>query len=60
VVLKSKKCGDLLDDLKETFNDLCEYKMILNPKKYVFDVSLDKLLSYMVSARGINANLKKG
>jgi hypothetical protein len=32
VVVKSKKRGDLLDDLKETFNNLCKYKMMLNPK----------------------------
>jgi hypothetical protein len=50
VVVKSKKHGDLLDDVKQTFNNLCKYKMMLNPKKYVFDVSLGKLLSYMVSA----------
>jgi hypothetical protein len=31
IVVKSKKCGDLLDDLKETFNNLCKYKMKLNP-----------------------------
>jgi hypothetical protein len=52
VVVKSKKCWDLLDDLKETFNNLRKYKMILNPKKCVFGVSLDKLLGYVVSARG--------
>jgi hypothetical protein len=39
VVVKSKEHGDLLDDLKETFNNLCKYKMILNPKKCVFGVS---------------------
>jgi hypothetical protein len=50
VVVKSKKHGDLLDDVKQTFNNLCKYKMMLNPKKYVFDVSLGKLLSYMVLA----------
>jgi hypothetical protein len=33
--------------------------MILNPKKCVFDVLSEKLLSYMVSSRGIDANLKK-
>jgi hypothetical protein len=33
IVVKSKKCGDLLDDLKETFDNLHKYKMILNPKK---------------------------
>jgi hypothetical protein len=32
---------------------------MLNPKKYVFGVSSSKLLDYMVSARGIDANPKK-
>jgi hypothetical protein len=32
VVVKLKKCGGLLDNLKETFNNLCKYKMMLNPK----------------------------
>jgi hypothetical protein len=59
MVVKSKKCGDLLDDLKETFDNLRKYKMILNPKKYVFNVSSRKLISYMVSSRGIDVNLKK-
>jgi hypothetical protein len=59
IVVKSKKQGDLLDDLKETFDNLCKYKMMLNPKKYVFGVSLQKLLSYMVSSRGIDANPNK-
>jgi hypothetical protein len=58
-VVKLKKKGDLLDDLKETFDNLCKYKMMLNPKKYVFDVSSEKLLGYMVSSRGIDANPKK-
>jgi hypothetical protein len=57
--VKSKKRGDLLDDLKGTFNILRKYKMMLNPKKYVFSVSSRKLLGYMVSSRGIDANLKK-
>jgi hypothetical protein len=38
VVVKSKKCGDLLDDLKESFDNLCKYKIMLNPKKYLFGV----------------------
>jgi hypothetical protein len=33
--------------------------MMLNPKKCVFDVSSGKLLDYMVSAQGIDANPKK-
>jgi hypothetical protein len=39
VVVKSKKRGNLLDDLKETFDNLCKYKMMLNSKKCVFGVS---------------------
>jgi hypothetical protein len=49
IVVKSKKQGDLLDDLKETFDNLCRFKMMLNPKKCVFDVSSGKLLGYMIS-----------
>jgi hypothetical protein len=59
VVVKSKKCGNLLDDLKETFDNLYKYKMMLNPKKCLFGVSSEKLLGYMVSSWGINANPKK-
>jgi hypothetical protein len=33
--------------------------MVLNPKKCVFGVSSGKLLGYMVSSQGIDANLKK-
>jgi hypothetical protein len=59
MVVKSKKRGDLLDDLKETFNNLRKYKIMLNPKKCVFGVSSGKLLGYMVSSRGIDANPTK-
>jgi hypothetical protein len=59
IVVKSEKCGDLLDELKETFDNLHKSKMMLNPKKCVFDVSSGKLLGYMVSSWEIDANLKK-
>jgi hypothetical protein len=59
IVVKSKKHGDLLDDLKETFNNLRKYKMMLNPKKCVFDVSSGKLLGYMVSSQGMDTNPTK-
>jgi hypothetical protein len=59
IVVKSEKREDLLDDLKETFDNLRRFKMMLNPKKCVFDVSSGKLLGYMVSSRGIDANPKK-
>jgi phosphatidylserine/phosphatidylglycerophosphate/cardiolipin synthase-like enzyme len=32
VAVKLKRCGDLLDDLKETFDNLHKYKMMLNSK----------------------------
>jgi hypothetical protein len=57
--VKSKKRVDLLDDIKETFDNLYKYKMMLNPKKCVFGVSSEKLLDYMVSSRGIEANPTK-
>jgi hypothetical protein len=59
IVVKLEKRGDLLDDLKETFNNLRKFKMMLNPKKCVFGMSSGKLLGYMVSSRGIDANPKK-
>jgi hypothetical protein len=59
IVVKSENSGDLLDDLKETFDNLCKYKMMLNTKKCVFDVSTGKLLGYMVLSRGIDANPTK-
>jgi hypothetical protein len=57
--VKSKKRVDLLDDIKETFDNLYKYKMMLNPKKCVFGVSSEKLLDYMVSSWGIEANPTK-
>jgi hypothetical protein len=59
IVVKSKFKGDLITDLEETFNNLRKNKMMLNPDKYTFGVSLGKLLRYLVSHRGIEANLKK-
>jgi hypothetical protein len=59
IMVKSKKHGDLLDDLKETFDNLRKSKMMLNHKKYMIGVSSGKLLCYMVSSRGIDVNMKK-
>jgi hypothetical protein len=42
-----------------SFDNLRKYKMMLNPKKYVFGVSSGKLLSYMISPRGIDVNPNK-
>src|SRR6266496_3836848 len=59
IVLKSKKKGNLIDDLKETFDNLCIYKMMINLAKCVFGVPDGKLLGFLVSERGIEANPEK-
>jgi hypothetical protein len=59
IVVKSKFKGDLIADLEETFNNLRKNKMMLNPDKCSFGVSLGKLLGYLVSYRGIEAIPKK-
>jgi hypothetical protein len=59
IVVKSEKRGDLVDDLKETFDNLLKFNIMLNPKKCVFGVLSGKLLGYMVSSWRIDANPKK-
>jgi hypothetical protein len=59
IVVKLEKRGDLLDGLKETFDNLHKSMMMLNPEKRIFGVPSGKLLGYMVSFRGIDANPKK-
>ena len=59
IVVKSKSRGELITDLKETFNNLRKNKMMLNPDKCTFGISSGKLLGYLVSQRGIEANPKK-
>ena len=58
-MVKSRRKGTLLDDLKETFDNLMVYKMMLNSAKYVFGVPAGKLLGLLVSERGIEANPDK-
>ena len=48
-----------LNDLQETFETLRRYKMKLNPSKCAFGVSSVKFLGFMISQRGIEANLDK-
>ena len=57
--MKSRNKETLIDDLKETFDNLRVYKMMLNPNKCVFGVPAGKLLGFLVSNRGIEANLEK-
>ena len=59
VVVKSQKADSLIADLTETFDNLRKYKMKLNPTKCVFGVPAGKLLGFIVSERGIEANPEK-
>src|SRR3954470_840532 len=56
IVIKTYKATTLLDELRETFVALNKYIIKLNPKKCAFGVPAGKLLGYMVSTRGIEAN----
>ena len=54
--VKSREKETLIDDLKETFDNVWVYKMMLNPTKCVFGVPTSELLGFLVSNRGIEAN----
>jgi hypothetical protein len=59
VVITTRKEEALINDLKETFDNLDRYKLKLNPTKCSFCVSVGQLLRFLVSARGIEANPEK-
>ena len=59
IVVKSRKGSNLLSDLAETFANLRRYDVKLNPSKCTFGVPIGKLLGFLVSERGIDANPEK-
>ncbi|KAK1664443.1 hypothetical protein QYE76_052602 [Lolium multiflorum] len=59
IAVMTRKGSDLISDLKETFDNLRRYKMMLNPLKCVFGVPAGKLLGFIVSHRGIEVNPEK-
>ena len=59
MLVKSKQELAHLNELWETFTTLKQYQMKLNPSKCVFGVASDKILGFMVSQRGIEANPEK-
>jgi hypothetical protein len=56
VVIKTRDSDDLIADLEETFSSLRRFRWKLNPTKYVFGVHSEKLLGFIVSNWGIEAN----
>jgi hypothetical protein len=59
VVVKTTIEDNLIADLAETFANLRVYRWKLNPEKCIFSVPSSKLLGFMVSHRGIEANPTK-
>jgi hypothetical protein len=59
VVVKTRNSDTLIADLEETFASLREYRWKLNPNKCVFGVPSGKLLGFIISHRGIEANHEK-
>jgi hypothetical protein len=59
VVIKTRNSSTLIDDPEETFASLREYRWKLNPNKGVFGIPLGKLLGFIISQRGIEANPEK-
>jgi len=59
IIVKSKRRGDLIQDLEITFSCLHANQIKLNPEKCVFGVPRGMLLGYIVSQHGIEANPEK-
>jgi hypothetical protein len=59
IMVKTKKGTTLVEDLTLVFDKLRATRTKLNPDKCIFGVSAGKLLGFLVSYRGIEANLEK-
>jgi hypothetical protein len=59
VVVKTRNSDTLIADIQETFAALREYQWKLNPNKCVFGIPLGKLLGFIISHHGIEANPEK-
>jgi hypothetical protein len=59
VIIKTRNPDDLIADLEETFSSLRKFWWKLNPTKCIFGVPSWKLLGFIVSNWGIEANPMK-
>jgi hypothetical protein len=59
IVVKTRESHTFIEDLEETFANLRKVNIKLNPAKCAFGVPSGKLLGFLVSHRGIEANLDK-
>ena len=56
VAIKTRSSDQFIADLRETFENLRRFKWKLNPTKCIFGVPAGKLLGFIVSSQGIEAN----
>ncbi|CAL2247844.1 unnamed protein product [Prunus armeniaca] len=59
MLVKSRIADQHIPNLSAMFTILKQYRMRLNPTKCAFGVASDKFLGFMISQRGIEANLEK-
>jgi hypothetical protein len=59
IVVKTKRVSNLINDLDIAFKCLRAKNIKLNPEKCVFGIPRGMLLGFIVSERGIKANLEK-
>jgi hypothetical protein len=59
IIVKTRESHTFIEDLEETFTNLRKVNIKLNPAKCAFGVPSGKLLGFLVSHRGIEANPDK-
>ena len=59
LVVKTKRRGDHLCDLRIVFNQLKKYQLKMNPLKCAFGVTSGKFLGFIVRHRGIEVDQSK-
>jgi hypothetical protein len=59
VVIKTRNPDNLITDLEVMFSSLRRFRWKLNPTKCIFGVPSGKLLGFIISNRGIEANPMK-
>ena len=57
MLVKSLEATDHIAHLKKAFGFLRKHRMMLNPSKCIFGVSSGRFLRFLVTKRGIEANL---
>jgi hypothetical protein len=59
IVIASRKKKTYIFNLAETFTNMREARLKLNPEKCIFGITKEKVLGYLVSTKGIEANPDK-